>query len=87
MQDEDLRYRLVQLAAKEAVKQVFNMLGVNVDDPEKLEEFRQNLRFGAFMRKVSNRGILYVIGALSISLIAAAGPYLLSFFSVKGGGK
>lgn len=42
-------------AAKAAVKEVFAILGVNTDIPREVEEFRKDLRFGAKIRKTSDR--------------------------------
>ena len=40
-----------QEAADRAVKKVFAILGVDIDRPESVEEFREDLRFGKRMRK------------------------------------
>jgi hypothetical protein len=49
-------------SARLAVKQVFAILGVNIDEPKEVEEFRENLRFGANMRRATDKGILAVAG-------------------------
>lgn len=43
----------VQQAAEDAVRKVFAILGVDVDVPKEVEEFRENLRFGASMRRAA----------------------------------
>lgn len=48
--------------ARAAVKEVFAILGVDVDDPEKVEEFRKDLRFGGDMRRMRDKGVLTIIG-------------------------
>lgn len=48
-------------AAKAAVKEVFNQMGVNVDDPEKLEEFRKDLRLSNQLRKAADKGFFALI--------------------------
>lgn len=48
-------------AAREAVKQVFAILGVDVDKPDQVEDFRKDLRFGQSMRRASDRGFLAVV--------------------------
>jgi len=55
-------------AAKSAVKHVFEILGVNVDDPEQVENFRKGLRFGEEMLKYSKRGKMTMfLAAVTIS--------------------
>lgn len=49
---------IVRKVADHAVKKTFAILGVDVDDPESIEEFRQDLRFGKRMRKMSDHGQL-----------------------------
>ena len=46
-----------QEAADRAVKKVFAILGVDVDKPESVEEFREDLRFG-WKIKLSHNGTL-----------------------------
>ena len=48
-------------AAEAAVKQVFSHMGVNVDDPEKLEEFRKDLRLSNQLRKAADKGFFALI--------------------------
>lgn len=58
-------------SAKQAVKMVFAILGVNIDSPKEVEEFRENLRFGASMRRAADKGLLAVVGAIAIGFAAA----------------
>lgn len=58
---DDNRCRYSEDAAKIAVKQVFAILGVDVDDPAQVEEFRKDLRFGQMMRKASDKGFVAVV--------------------------
>lgn len=51
-------------AADHAVKKVFAILGVDIDKPESVEEFREDLRFGKRMRKAADHGTLVLIAAL-----------------------
>ena len=54
-----------QEAADRAVKKVFAILGVDVDKPESVEEFREDLRFGKKMRKSADHGFLALMGVLA----------------------
>ncbi len=59
-------------AAKCAVQNVFAILGVDVDDPRQVEEFRQDLRFGGKLRRAADRGFIMAVGVgLSVILFAA----------------
>ena len=58
-------------SAELAVKKVFAILGVNIDIPREVEEFRENLRFGATMRKATDRGILAIAAAVGVAILAA----------------
>jgi hypothetical protein len=61
----------VKEAADEAVKKVFEILGVDVDVPKEVEQFRENLRFGASMRRAADKGMLAIIGAIAVAGLAA----------------
>ena len=59
---------IIQAAADHAVKKTFAILGVDVADPESVEEFRQDLRFGKRMRKMSDHGQLALAAMFFIGL-------------------
>ena len=61
----------VKEAADEAVKKVFAILGVDVDVPKEVEQFRGDLRFGASMRRAADKGMLAIIGAIAVGAMAA----------------
>lgn len=63
----------IQRSAELAVAKVFAILGVDIDNPEKVEEFRVNLRFGAGLRRASDKGIFAAIGVVTTMLLAALG--------------
>lgn len=60
-----------QEVADAAVKKVFAILGVDIDDPEKVEEFRMDLRFGRSLRRASDKGLLAFVGLISVGLASA----------------
>ena len=55
-------------SASEAVKQVFYILGVDVDDPESVESFREDLSFGRRLRRAADHGFLAMIGLIVVGL-------------------
>ena len=73
----------VKEAADAAVKQVFAILGVDVDVPKEVEQFRENLRFGASMRRAADKGMLAIIGAIAVGALAALWAGIVSSI-VKG---
>ena len=75
--------QLCQDAADKAVRKVFAILGVDIDKPESVEEFREDLRFGRKLRRVSDHGMLAIIGLVSVGLAAA----LWTGIVAKVGGK
>lgn len=60
--------QIIRSAADHAVKKTFAILGVDIDDPESIEEFRQDLRFGKRMRKMSDHGQLALAGMFFVGL-------------------
>lgn len=58
-------------SARKAVKEVFAILGVDVDDPAQVEEFRKDLRFGQMMRKAGDKGFLAVVAVICVAVAAA----------------
>ena len=56
-------------AADEAVRKVFAIMGVNVDDPESVESFRDSLRFGKAMHKAASKGALAFVSALGAAVL------------------
>ena len=73
---------IIQAAADHAVKKTFAILGVDVADPESVEEFRQDLRFGKRMRKMADHGQLVMVGLVFAGFAWALWEGIKSF--VKG---
>jgi len=65
-------------AADHAVRKVFAILGVDIDKPESVEEFREDLRFGKKLRKASDHGFLALVGLVVIGLGAAVWAGIVS---------
>lgn len=61
-------------AADAAVKKVFAILGIDIDDPKQVEEFRQDLRFAGSLRQDVKDGKTTIRRvALTIFLTAISG--------------
>jgi len=60
-----------QDSADRAVKKVFAILGVDVDRPESVEEFREDLRFGKKLRRAADHGFFAVVGMVAIAMAVA----------------
>jgi hypothetical protein len=73
----------VTAAADLAVKKVFFMLGVDVDNAASVESFREDLRFGRRLRKLANSGVAGIVGLLALGLVTALYSGILN--SLKGG--
>lgn len=70
--------RMSEDAAEHAVKKVFAILGVDVDKPESVEDFREDLRFGKKMRKFADHGLLAFIGVVAAAFAAATWAGIVS---------
>lgn len=70
--------RMSEDAAEHAVKKVFAILGVDIERPESVEEFREDLRFGKRMRKVANHGTLAFFGVVAAAFAAAVWAGIVS---------
>ncbi len=62
----------VEMVIKKAVKDTFYVIGVDVDDPKDVEEFRKDLRFSGSLRSLANKGAtvfwLGIVAALGAAL-------------------
>lgn len=52
-------------AAKDAVQLTFAIMGVDVDKPDQVEEYRRDLRFGGDLRKMADKGRLVFVAVLT----------------------
>lgn len=68
---DNLGCRWSDEAANRAVSKVFAILGVDIGDPQQVEAFREDLRFGRHMRTAANYGILAMIGTAASAIIVA----------------
>lgn len=70
-------------AAKAAVRETFAILGVDIDSPAEVEEFRKSLRFGDTLRKAADKGVLALV--VVITGMGAAALWAGVLTKVKGG--
>jgi hypothetical protein len=69
--------------ADRAVRKTFAILGVNIDNPESVEEFRQDLRFGKKAEKDKLTTVRWPsLRLLSIAIVGAIWIGIVS--SIKG---
>ena len=65
------RCEFAEEAADVAVRKVFAILGVDIDKPESVEAFREDLRFGRRMHKITDHGMSAIVAILCAALCAA----------------
>lgn len=58
-------------AAERAVRKVFAVLGVDIDKPDQVEEFREDLRFGRNLRRDAKHGRLAIVGVICAAIMLA----------------
>lgn len=63
--------QLIEESADKAIKKTFAILGVDIDDPSEVEEFRQDLRFSGRMRAAMDKGMMAFTGAVAVAIAAA----------------
>ena len=64
--------RISEESADRAVKKVFAILGVDINKPESVEEFREDLRFGKKLRKLADHGVFVLVALLFTGLAWAS---------------
>lgn len=65
------RCPLAEDAADAAVRKVFAILGVDIDKPESVVQFQDDLRFGGKLRRAADHGMLALVGLIVVALGAA----------------
>lgn len=71
---------LSEESADKAVKKVFAILGVDINKPESVEEFREDLRFGKKLRKLADHGVFVLVALLFTGIAWAAFDGVISRF-------
>ncbi|KOR29258.1 hypothetical protein TI05_15440 [Achromatium sp. WMS3] len=62
----------------EASKEFFYIIGIDVENPSEIEEFRKDLRFSREMRTVATRGLLAATGFIVTAALALLWSYITS---------
>ena len=68
-----------QQVARAAVKEMFFMLGVDVEDAAEVEAFRRDIRFAGDLRRQMAKGV----GAVMLTLVGAATAYIWALVASK----
>lgn len=70
-------------AADASVRKTFAILGVDIDDPRQVEEFREVLRFAKRMNRIAEHGTLAVVAVFAAAMCAAVWAGIVS--KIQGG--
>lgn len=73
----------IEHAINRSTRKVFAILGVDLEDPESVEEFRKDLRFSGRVRRLCERGTL----ALVVAMLSAIGYAIVEIFRAGMGQK
>lgn len=65
---EGFHCNLADDSADRAVKKTFAILGVDIDHPEQVAQFQDDLRFGRRLRKAADHAIYGFIGILVVAV-------------------
>lgn len=66
----------IDRAVERSTAKVFAILGVDINDPESVERFREDLRFSGKVRRVSEKGV----AALIVAALTAIGYAIVEMF-------
>lgn len=64
-------HELIEQAVDLSIKKTFAILGVDIDNPESVEAFREDLRFGRKLRKMSDHGNFVIVAGVIAGLLWA----------------
>jgi len=57
-------------AANKAVKKCFAIMGVDIDKPESVAEFQEDLRFGKKIRKAADYGLMVFVAVVLTAVLS-----------------
>ncbi len=64
---------ICQRAAESTVKKVFEIFGVDIDEPTSVESFREDLRLRHRLRKAADQGLLTLAAAVLVGMTSKLG--------------
>lgn len=76
-------HELIEQAVDLAIKKTFAILGVDIEKPESVEAFREDLRFGRKLRKMSDHGNLVLVAGVIGGLLYALWYGIKAAFGMK----
>ena len=62
---------IIEAAVDSAIKKTFAILGVDIDKPESVEAFREDLRFGRKLRRMSDHGTMAMVSVVIGGILLA----------------
>lgn len=66
----------IDRAVERSTAKVFAILGVDINDPESVEHFREDLRFSGKVRRLAEKGLAAII----VAALTAVGYSLVEIF-------
>lgn len=66
----------IDRAVERSTSKVFAILGVDINDPESIEHFREDLRFSGKVRRMAEKGV----AAMIVAALTAIGYALVEVF-------
>jgi len=68
--DETQLEQLANSSATIAVQKTFAILGVDINEPRDIEDFRRDLRFASDLRRYAGHGTMAFVGAIFVAVAA-----------------
>ena len=78
-QNDILECPYAQEIADLAVKKAFAIIGINIDEPHEVEEFRNTIRFSALAQKFTLHAAIITVGVLITTVLSHAGVFKYLF--------
>lgn len=76
----DREQRISEESADKAVAKTFAILGVDINNPSDVEDFRKDLRFSGDMRRAMDKGRMVFVGAVALAFAAVLWAGIVSAF-------
>lgn len=66
-----MEHQDIEHAVTLAVKKTFAILGVDIDRPESVEMFREDLRFSRKLRRLADHALIGMVGVIALAVVTA----------------